>query len=100
MFAYFAMGYLFWMRSNVLTGQRTQILEGKQTFLVPFIKGIHQGHEGFNGGSYLFHFTGLWVWTTPGAYFGVPISNFFGWLLVVFIFFQLFASYLSRYDNI
>jgi putative membrane protein len=43
---------------------------------------------------------GLWVWTAPGAYFGVPISNFFGWFLVVFIFFQLFAIYISKYDHI
>jgi putative membrane protein len=43
---------------------------------------------------------GLWVWATPGAYFGVPISNFFGWFLVVFIFFQMFALYLSKYDSI
>jgi putative membrane protein len=43
---------------------------------------------------------GLWVWTTPGAYFGVPISNFFGWFLVVYLFFQIFALYLARYDTL
>ena len=43
---------------------------------------------------------GLWVWTTPGAYFGVPISNFFGWFLVVYLFFQIFALYISRYDTL
>jgi putative membrane protein len=25
---------------------------------------------------------GLWVWDAPGLYFGVPLSNFVGWLLV------------------
>jgi putative membrane protein len=25
---------------------------------------------------------GLWVWDAPGFYFGVPLSNFVGWLLV------------------
>lgn len=43
---------------------------------------------------------GLWIWTYPGSYFGVPISNFFGWFLVVYIFFQIFALYLSKYDSI
>lgn len=42
----------------------------------------------------------MWVWANPGSYFGVPVSNFFGWFLVVYIFFQLFAFYLSRYDPI
>lgn len=36
-FAYFAMGYLSWMLSHVLTGQYTRKLEGKQIFIVPFI---------------------------------------------------------------
>jgi putative membrane protein len=30
-----------------------------------------------------------------GSYFGVPISNFMGWLLTTYIFFQLFALYLK-----
>jgi lycopene beta-cyclase len=25
---------------------------------------------------------GLWVWDAPGIYFGIPLSNFAGWLLV------------------
>ncbi|HEX7515483.1 MAG TPA: carotenoid biosynthesis protein [archaeon] len=32
-------------------------------------------------------FLSEWVWQIPGACFGVPISNFFGWFLFVFIFF-------------
>lgn len=44
-------------------------------------------------------FLSEWVWQTPGAYFGVPISNFFGWFLVVFIFFQLFALFFFKYDH-
>jgi putative membrane protein len=41
-----------------------------------------------------------WVWQIPGAYFGVPITNFFGWFVTVFIFYQIFALYLSKYDRI
>ena len=33
----------------------------------------------------------LWVWRDGGPYFGVPLSNFAGWFLTVYIFFQLFA---------
>ena len=25
---------------------------------------------------------GLWVWISPGGYFGIPWTNFLGWLLV------------------
>jgi len=27
---------------------------------------------------------GHWVWDTPGAYFGIPLQNFFGWWLTTF----------------
>jgi uncharacterized membrane protein len=28
---------------------------------------------------------GNWVWDTPGAYFGVPVQNFWGWWLTTFV---------------
>src|ERR1700722_3039050 len=37
-----------------------------------------------------------WIWHDGGAYFGVPVSNFLGWYLTIFVFFQLFALYQSR----
>lgn len=32
-----------------------------------------------------------WVWFDGGGYFGVPLSNFLGWLLTTWTFFQFFA---------
>ena len=37
-----------------------------------------------------------WIWTQGGGYFGVPISNFLGWSLTVYLFFQLTALYLRK----
>jgi len=37
-----------------------------------------------------------WVWRDGGSYYGVPTSNFFGWFLTVYIFYQLFALYLGN----
>lgn len=28
---------------------------------------------------------GFWVWETPGIYFGIPLSNYLGWILTSFI---------------
>ena len=36
-----------------------------------------------------------WIWLEGGSYFGVPFSNFLGWLLTTFVFLQLFAIYLK-----
>ncbi len=35
---------------------------------------------------------GHWVWEVQGAYFGVPLQNFFGWWLTIFVTFWLFLS--------
>ncbi len=35
---------------------------------------------------------GHWVWDQPGAYFGVPLQNYWGWWLTVFVTFMLFLS--------
>jgi len=37
-----------------------------------------------------------WIWLQGGAYFGVPVSNFLGWYLTVYVIYQLFALYLRE----
>lgn len=44
---------------------------------------------------------GAYIWHEGGGFFGVPLSNFLGWYLCVWLFFQLFALYLSyRKDSV
>jgi len=38
----------------------------------------------------------LWIWHEGGADFGVPLSNYLGWLLTSWLFFQAFAVYLRQ----
>jgi putative membrane protein len=37
-----------------------------------------------------------WIWHDGGAHFGVPLSNYGGWLLTSWLFYQAFAIYLGR----
>jgi hypothetical protein len=37
-----------------------------------------------------------WIWHDGGAHFGVPLSNYGGWLLTTWLFYQAFAIYLGR----
>lgn len=99
-FEYFAMGYLSWILANILTGQYSQKLKGKQVFLVPFIATFLMVMWDLTVDPISSTLQGLWVWHNPGAYFGVPLSNYFGWFMVVYIIFQLFGIYLSKYDSI
>jgi putative membrane protein len=98
--AYFIFGYFSWMLSHVLTGQYSKKLKGKWTVVVPFIAAFLMLMLDLSLDPFWSTGLSLWVWASPGAFFGVPIQNFGGWFLVVFIFYQLFALYLSKYDRI
>jgi putative membrane protein len=37
-----------------------------------------------------------WIWHDGGSDFGVPLSNYLGWLLTSWLFYQAFALYLRR----
>jgi uncharacterized membrane protein len=98
-FAYFAMGYLSWMLAHILTGQYGNKIKGIQVFIVPLIAAFIMVMWDLTIDPISSTLQKLWVWHEPGAYFGVPISNFFGWFLVVFLFFQLYTIYLLKYDR-
>lgn len=42
---------------------------------------------------------GLWSWTPPGPYFGVPLGNFFGWFAVGFLFVATYDAVLRAGDH-
>ncbi len=100
MFAYFAMGYVSWTLAHILTGQYSKKLEGKQIFIVPFVATFIMIMWDLNLDPISATLRSLWIWQNPGAYFGIPITNYLGWFLVVFIFFQIFAIYFSKYDTV
>jgi putative membrane protein len=37
-----------------------------------------------------------WIWIDGGPFFGVPLQNFFGWYLTVYLFLALFSWYQSH----
>jgi len=41
-----------------------------------------------------------WIWLDGGAWFGVPVSNYLGWLGTEFLIFLLFALYLRRRPSV
>lgn len=93
--AYFGTGYLSWVLATVLlcTDQRRDRLP---TFVVPVIAAfIMVGWDlCFDpAASTIAH---MWIWENGGGYFGVPLTNFLGWYLTVYIFLQLFAFCRSR----
>jgi putative membrane protein len=94
--AYFAAGYLAWTMSTVFVGNLGTGIEKRNLFLVPFVASFIMVMWDFCADPVNSTIDGAWIWHDGGVYHGVPISNFFGWYLTVFLFYQVFALYLYR----
>ena len=40
-----------------------------------------------------------WIWRSGGPYYGVPLSNFVGWFITAWAFFQIFAVYARKHPT-
>lgn len=91
--AYFGIGYLAWTVGTVILGELRDQKGLLATFAVPFIASFvmvawDMGMDPTN--STIRH---NWIWQQGGGYFGVPLTNYLGWSLTVYVFFQIFALY-------
>lgn len=95
--AYFAYGYLAWTIANILLDNiGGKISSWLTTFVVPITASFVMvmwdvvmdpinstvGHN--------------WIWENGGGFNGVPLTNFLGWFLTTYLFYQIFAIYLRR----
>jgi uncharacterized membrane protein len=92
--AYLGMGYLSWTLARLILGGRRP--RADRLFAVPAIAGFVMVSWDLTFDPIASTIGHSWIWRDGGAYFGVPVSNFLGWYLTVYVFFQLFALYLRR----
>ena len=93
--AYLGTGYLAWSIARVLAGATHARLPGHLTVTVPLLAAFMMVAWDLSFDPIFSTINHAWIWLDGGSYFGVPISNFLGWLLTTFVFFQLFALYLN-----
>jgi putative membrane protein len=94
--AYVGMGYLSWTVARLLLGKTRGALTGASVIGVPIVAGFLMVAWDLTFDPVASTVNGFWIWAQGGSYFGVPVSNFLGWFLTVFVFFTLFAYYVSR----
>lgn len=97
--AYFVAGYLAWTMGTIFLGNLGTGIERRNLFLVPFVASFIVVMWDFCLDPISSTINGAWIWEDGGAYHGVPISNYFGWYLTVFLIFQVFALYVYRYSR-
>src|SRR5438874_8733746 len=97
--AYLGTGYLSWTLARVILGATEQRLPGHFIFTVPVLASFLMVSWDLSFDPIASTINHQWIWQQGGNYFGVPFSNFMGWFLTVFVFFQLFALYLRGRQN-
>jgi putative membrane protein len=98
--AYLGTGYLAWTIARVISGATHSRLPGHLTFTVPLLASFMMVSWDLSFDPIFSTINHGWIWLDGGSYFGVPFSNFLGWLLTTFVFLQLFALYLKGRPNV
>jgi uncharacterized membrane protein len=94
-FAYVGMGYLSWTMATVILGGKRNPVSGSRVIALPLIAGFIMVAWDWSMDAVWSTVLGAWIWVDGGAYFGVPITNFLGWYLTVYVIYQLFALFLK-----
>jgi uncharacterized membrane protein len=92
--AYLGMAYLSWTLARLILGGMRNPLKGSRVVTLPLVAAFIMVAWDFSQDPVWSTILHLWIWQQGGAYFGVPVSNFFGWYFTVYVFYQLFALYL------
>ena len=94
--SYFGVGYLSWTLARAILGDESGRLNGTLSFATPVIASFIMVSWDLTIDPIMSTITGNWIWHHGGNYFGVPLVNFLGWYLTVYVFLQLFALYVRR----
>ena len=96
--AYLGMSYISWTLALLILGKSNarNTLTGFRVVALPLVASFLMVGWDLSQDPVWSTIERCWIWLHGGAYFGVPVSNFLGWYLSAYIFYQLFVLYLRR----
>ena len=92
--AYVGMGYLSWTLGRLILGDPRSPITGSRLVALPLVSALIMVAWDLSMDPIWSTVEHGWIWLNGGAYFGVPLSNFFGWYLTIYVIYQLFALYM------
>jgi uncharacterized membrane protein len=94
--AYIGMAYASWTLARLILRATTLHLEGTQLITLPLLAAVIMTAWDFAQDPVWSTLLHAWRWRDGGLWFGVPLTNYAGWLLTVFLIYFAFALYLRR----
>jgi uncharacterized membrane protein len=89
--AYIGMAYVSWMIARLIVGRH-----GGRLFVLPAVASFIMVAWDWAQDPVWSTLLHAWRWGDGGSWFGVPVSNYVGWYLNVFLIYLLFWLYLRR----
>jgi uncharacterized membrane protein len=100
---YFGLGYICWRVAALLLNgadarlaRTTKEKRRLDVFALPAMAAVLMTAFDLGNDSVASTVNHAWEWEHGGGVFGVPYTNYLGWWLVTWLFFQIFAAYLAR----
>lgn len=91
--AYLGTGYLAWTLATILIGDVRRDSSAFTVIATPVIGAFAMVVWDLCFDPTLSTILHFWIWQQGGGYFGVPLTNYLGWFLTVYLFYQGFALY-------
>jgi uncharacterized membrane protein len=91
--AYLGIGYVAWILALLILGYADKPIRGTSTLVLPLLASLIMAAWDLSMDPDWSTLDRAWIWQNGGAYFGVPVSNFFGWFFTAFIYYLAFALY-------
>jgi uncharacterized membrane protein len=93
---WFGMGYFSWvLAETLLGGTQARLSRRSRLVALPIVAAFVMTQWDVVMDPPESTISKIWIWHDGGAHFGVPLSNYLGWLLTSWLFYQAFAIYLS-----
>jgi uncharacterized membrane protein len=96
---YFGLAYTSWNVAQVLLGINGRKILGMDKVLLPLTAAIIMSMWDLVTDPQASTISQSWIWENGGTYFGVPISNFFGWVFVVYTFMQIYTLWIISHQK-
>lgn len=94
--AYVGMAYLSWTLAEIVLRPSGNAAARRSILLLPLIASFFMVSWDLSQDAIWSTVLKAWIWLDGGPYFGVPLTNFAGWFLTVFVIYLVFALYQKR----
>jgi uncharacterized membrane protein len=94
--AYLGMAYLSWTLARLILEETERPLAGSRVITLALLASVIMVSWDLSMDAVWSTIVRAWIWQQGGIYFGVPLTNFLGWFVTVYVFYQLFALYLRN----